>query len=316
MNNDDHTLSLPASDLEGTSDDRASGTAMISTLLERVPCELCGEARSRTLFTAKETRSWWVAKCNDDPRLDRDYEFPIVECVQCRHVFVNPRMNADVNSEIYARYWRDAGPEASAGSAGSEYADHICRQLSAVGRVGSLLDFGCGWGTQLMAAARGGWRAQGLEVDARKVDFCREHGLDAVLGDLRDRPFPDGSFDAAVAEQVFEHLYSPVEYMRALHRVLKPGGVLYVAVPNLGSLEARLTRQRWNMVHPVSHVRYFDRGGLAGLMSRCGFEVLPPSYRRRFDGAPIKNGLHAVKTFMERSLRWYPLGLALMGRKA
>ena len=308
MNNDDHALSLPMSGIEDSVEPRAE----MAAVLERVPCELCGSKAFRTLFTVRETRSWWVAKCNDDPRLDRDFEFPVVECVECRHVFVSPRLDADVNAEIYARYWREAGPKAVGAS---EYADYVCRQLAALGHKGKLLDFGCGWGTQLMAAARNGWQPVGLEVDARKVEFCREHGLEAVVGDLRDRPFAETSFDAAIAEQVFEHLYSPVEYMNELNRVLKPGGVLYVAVPNLGSIEAKLKGRRWDMVHPASHVRYFDRAGLASLLSRCGFEVVPPAYLRRFERAPLRNALHSVKTFMERSLGIYPLGLGLFGRK-
>ena len=299
MNNDDHALSLPVSGLEDGAPRAGSGSRM-AALLEHVPCELCGSAAFRTLFTVKETRSWWIAKCNDDPRLDRDFEFPVVECAECRHVFVSPRLDAQINAEIYARYWREAPTKSVTVS---EYADYVCRELAVLGNRGRLLDFGCGW------------QAVGLEVDPRKIDFCRERGFEAVLGDLRDRPFPEASFDAAVAEQVFEHLYSPVEYMRELNYVLKPGGVVYVAVPNLGSVEAKWKGRRWDMVHPASHVRYFDRAGLAGLLSRCGFEVVPPAYVRRFERAPIKNVLHGVKTFLERNLGYYPLGLGLFGRK-
>ncbi|HEX6994498.1 MAG TPA: class I SAM-dependent methyltransferase [Gammaproteobacteria bacterium] len=330
MNREDRALFLPAADRENVADlentaylekaddrenaagRRESDGAAMASVLEHVPCELCGGTVLNTRFTAKETRSWWIAKCKDDPRLDPDFEFPIVECAECRHVFVSPRLNAEVNGELYARYWRETGPKPARAS---EYADYVCRQLAALGRKGTLLDFGCGWGTQLEAAVRNGWQAVGLEVDPRKIDYCREHGLHAVLGDLRDRPFPEASFDAAVAEQVFEHLYSPIEYMRELHRVLKPGGLLYVAVPNLGGIDARSKGPRWDMVHPASHVRYFDRASLADLLSRCGFDVLRPAYVRRFGRAPIRNAAHAVKTFLERNLRYYPLGLALVGRK-
>lgn len=312
MNGEERVRAMPAADLGDDAEQRESHREAMASLLEHVPCELCGGSELSTRFAVKETRSWWIAKCRDDPRLDPNFKFPVVECVRCGHVFVSPRLRADVNAELYARYWRETGPKARRAD---EYADYVCRQLAALGGKGTLLDFGCGWGTQLAAAVRNGWQAVGLEVDPRKIEYCREHGLHAVLGDLRERPFPEASFDAAVAEQVFEHLYSPVEYMQELHRVLKPGGLLYVAVPNLGGFEARLKGRRWDMVHPASHVRYFDRAGLAALMSRCGFDVLRPAYARRFERAPVRNAAHAVKTFIERNVGYYPLGLALVGRK-
>lgn len=288
---------------------RASGA--MESLLDTVPCDVCGSKRSTVLFRKRETRTWWIAKCADDPRLDRDYEFAVVRCADCRHVFVNPRLKSAINDDIYARFWRSREP-ARVGN--SDYGGYVCRQLAALGGAGQLLDFGCGWGSVLNAARTAGWRATGIEVDERKVAFCKEHGLDAVYGDLLARPFAAGSFDAAIAEQVFEHLYAPVEYMAELHRVLKPRGLLYVAVPNFGGIAAKLRGADWEYVHPASHVRYFDRASLADLANRCGFDVLRPTYVSRRAGT-LTNAAYAVKTFSERTLRYYPFGLALYLRK-
>jgi SAM-dependent methyltransferase len=290
---------------------RAHRRAAMQALLETVPCDICGSTRSRVLFRKRETRSWWIAKCADDAQLDREHEFAVVRCGDCRHVYVNPRLKRAINDDIYARYWRSPEPPQVRTS---EYGGYVCRQLAALRPLGELLDFGCGWGSVLNAARLAGWRATGIEVDERKVTFCHEQGLSAHYGDLLDQPFPAEQFDAAIAEQVFEHLYTPVEYMRELHRVLKPGGVLYVAVPNFGGIEAKLKRARWDLVHPVSHVRYFDRASLANLGERCGFDVVPPAYVRR-SGSALANAAYAGKTFVERNLRYYPLGLALYLRK-
>jgi SAM-dependent methyltransferase len=284
----------------------------MESLLDTVPCDICGSTQSRPLFRKRETRSWWIAKCADDARLDRDYEFAFVRCRDCRHVYVNPRLKPAINDDIYARYWRSHEP-ATLGT--SAYGGYVCRQIATLRPRGDLLDFGSGWGAVLDAAGRAGWRATGIEVDERKVAFCREHGLNAVYGDLLAQPFAAASFDAAIAEQVFEHLYSPVDYMKALHRVLRPGGVLYVAVPNFGSIAARLRGPEWEYVHPASHVRYFDRRTLADLSERSGFEVLKPNYVQRGASA-LAHAAYAAKTFIERNLRYYPLsGLALYLRK-
>jgi SAM-dependent methyltransferase len=284
----------------------------MESLLDTVACDICGSTRSRLLFRKRETRSWWIAKCADDARLDRDHEFEFVRCSECRHVYVNPRLKPVINDDIYARYWRSHEP-ATVGR--SPYGAYVCRQLATLRPPGELLDFGSGWGSVLNEAGRTGWRATGIEVDERKIAFCREQGLNAVYGDLLHQPFAAGTFDAAIAEQVFEHLYSPVAYMKELHRVLRPDGVLYVAVPNFGSIAAKLRGPQWEYVHPASHVRYFDRRSLADLAKRCGFEVLKPNYVPRGTRA-LARAAYGAKTFIERNLNYYPLGgLALYLRK-
>jgi SAM-dependent methyltransferase len=299
-------------DLLSMSPQAEAGGQGMHAMLERVPCDICESTGHRTLFTSRENRSWWQRKCDDDPRLDREHEFKVVRCSDCGHVFVNPRLPSEVIDDIYARYWRSHEPN---GLDRNAYASYVCRQLAALRPVGDLLDFGSGWGVQLKEAEAAGWRAVGLEVDRRKIEFCREQGLSAVFGDLLERPFEPESFDAVMAEQVFEHLYSPVPYLEEIRRVLRPGGVVYIAVPNFGGIEAKLQRTRWDLLHPVSHVRYFDRASLAHLMSRCGFEVIKPRQVKRFDGAPLKEAAYAVKTFVEGNLGMYPWGLALYGRK-
>ena len=303
---------LPRPVARGIERDRRASAGGMGSLLETVPCDICGGTRSKLQFRKRETRPWWIAKCDDDSRLDRDYAFAVVRCSDCSHVFVNPRLKRTINDDIYARYWRKSEPDKVHAN---DYRRYVCRQLLALRpKGGELLDFGCGWGAALYAAEQEGWRATGIEVDERKVAFCREQGLSAVYGDLLDQRFGADTFDAAVAEQVFEHLYTPVEYMKELHRVLKPGGVLYAAVPNLGGIAAKVKGARWDLVHPVSHVRYFDRRSLADMAARCGFEVLPPAYVRRGTSL-LAQAAFASKTFLERTLGYYPLGLALYLRK-
>jgi len=303
---------LPRTIVPGIDGDGRSAVGVMDSQLETVPCDICGATGSTLEFRKSETRPWWIAKCADDPRLDRDYAFAVVRCDECNHVFVNPRLQSAINRDIYERYWRTSEPDKLSEN---EYRRYVCRQLLALRpQGGELLDFGCGWGPALMAATQEGWRATGIEVDERKVEFCREQGLAAVYGELLDQRFGPETFDAAIAEQVFEHLYTPVAYMKELHRILKPGGVLYAAVPNLGGIAAKLKGEQWDLVHPVSHVRYFDRRSLADLAERCGFEVLRPAYVRRGTSA-LAQIAFAGKTFLERSLLYYPFGLALYLRK-
>ena len=104
----DQTLSRPlAQELEQKG---GHPRAAMQSLLDTVPCDICGSTSSRVLFRKRENRSWWLAKCGDDARLDRDYEFAVVRCGECRHVYVNPRLKRAINDDIYARYWRSVEP--------------------------------------------------------------------------------------------------------------------------------------------------------------------------------------------------------------
>jgi SAM-dependent methyltransferase len=68
-------------------------------------------------------------------------------------------------------------------------------------------------------------------VDAAVGDpFWNYHNLDSIA-QLDSLPFPDASFDAILSTQTLEHLEWPRESVREFHRVLKPGGTLYLTAP-------------------------------------------------------------------------------------
>ena len=68
---------LPRPIARGTVGDRQSDAGVMGSLLDTVPCDICGGTRSTLEFRKRETRPWWIAKCADDPRLDRDYAFTV-----------------------------------------------------------------------------------------------------------------------------------------------------------------------------------------------------------------------------------------------
>lgn len=78
------------------------------------------------------------------------------------------------------------------------------------------------------------------------------HGIHTVFGNLFDwfggtanctgrLPFEDGQFDAVVCFETMEHFpFNPVPFVRDLHRVLRPGGRVFITVPNQAKLDKRL----------------------------------------------------------------------------
>jgi ubiquinone/menaquinone biosynthesis C-methylase UbiE len=98
-----------------------------------------------------------------------------------------------------------------------------------------VLDVGCGSGAVTRTLARRvapGGRAVGMDTSAALLAVAREHANEAGLGatiefkvgDCRALPFPDASFDAAVAATTLSHVPDPARALAEMVRVTRPGG--------------------------------------------------------------------------------------------
>jgi SAM-dependent methyltransferase len=197
----------------------------------------------------------------------------IVRCARCGHMQLE-RMPTDQElagayevaaSEVYVE--EEDGQRETARVALEQIERHT-------GGPGALLDLGC-WVGFLMAEARDrGWRTLGVEPSTFAASRAREQlGLEVLQGDLMDAPLPEGEWDAVVLGDVLEHVTVPGEALDRVAALLKPGGVVYIALPDAGSRVARMLGARWWSVLPT-HVHYFTRGSLATLLRRRGFDPL------------------------------------------
>lgn len=118
-----------------------------------------------------------------------------------------------------------------------------------------LLEIGVGSGSFLNAA-----RVQGYEVmgcDLSKIICNRVHrayGI-AMHGEPLASLAGEGRFDVIVMNHVLEHVHRPTDFMKDVCRLLAPGGVVHVAVPNIACWEAVLPG--WTSYEPY-HLAYFD----------------------------------------------------------
>lgn len=137
---------------------------------------------------------------------------------------------------------------------------------------GRLLDVGCGKGDFLVRMRGQGWAVEGLEVDSEAVELARaKHSLTVHLGDIERLGVPDDSFDAITMNHVIEHLHDPVATIRECLRVLKPGGRLVLATPNIDCIGHRRLGRFWSHLDPPRHLHLFTRGTLRECATRAGF---------------------------------------------
>ncbi len=132
----------------------------------------------------------------------------------------------------------------------------------AVGSGKRILDIGCRDGA-LTSFFVPGNRVLGLDIDADALEIARSQlGIDVRQVDLNgDWGVEPGSFDAAVAAEVLEHLYYPATVLQKLHDSLKPGGILAGTVPHAFSWQSRLRllvgRKRGTPLEDPTHINHF-----------------------------------------------------------
>jgi len=119
-----------------------------------------------------------------------------------------------------------------------------------------ILELGAFLGAVSIPLARLGHRVDALDIPeyqgALRALYAR-HGIDLVGANLRDYrlPYPDGAFDAVIACEILEHLnFNPLPVLQELNRITKPGGFLYVGMPNLASIYNRVTLALGRSIHP------------------------------------------------------------------
>lgn len=206
-------------------------------------------------------------------------------CDTCGLVSVRTLPARDQLHEIYGEaYFRNARSE-EMGYDDYE-ADRYCitrtarRRLDTIERFaperGRLLDVGCALGFFLAAARDRGWQVEGLDISRHAVDYAtgRLH-IPARAGHLEDAGFEPASFDLVTAWDVIEHVPAPLETLAHCRSLLRPGGLLVLSTPDVGSLVAKLTGPRWmGFKLAEEHLWYFSRHTIELALDRAGFETL------------------------------------------
>lgn len=166
-----------------------------------------------------------------------------------------------------------------------------------------VLDLGCGAGSNgaLMTAA--GATVYGVTLSHPEALRAAAHMRGVVVADLtRALPVrPRARFDAVVLCHVLEHVHDPVTLLHAVRPLLKPRGVVAVAVPSVThyTVRWRLLRGDWTYaetgIFDWTHLRFFSRSGILRIFQLAGYDVR----REGHDGAfPLW-----------RLRRWLPTGV-------
>lgn len=196
----------------------------------------------------------------------------IVRCRACGHMQLERLPPSEVLSDAYAEARSEDYLAEEAGQ--RETARVALRRIESHVRTGALLDVGCWFGFLLDEARRRGWRTVGVEPSVAASAYARRQlGLEVHNSDLASAELEPSSFDAVVLADVLEHFPDPAVALERVSELLRPGGVLYLALPDAGGRVARAMGSRWWSVIPT-HVHYFTRHSLATLLARGRWDLL------------------------------------------
>jgi len=134
-----------------------------------------------------------------------------------------------------------------------------------------VLEIGCGAGGLLGPLRRYG-EVHGLDIDREYVQFCKKRGFERVLcGSGYELPFADASFDLVCLFDTMEHIPDEAKALREVHRVLRPGGRLFVSVPAYQWL--------WSQNDRIAHhCRRYTAGRLRRALQGSGLRPRRISY--------------------------------------
>lgn len=147
-----------------------------------------------------------------------------------------------------------------------------------------ILDVGCGTGA-LGAFFRENQQCYVAGIDINE-NACKEaeKNIDTVLHanvEVIDLPYEEASFDTIVLGDVVEHLINPVAALHKLLRVLKPGGQMYITVPNIRhwkEVRDLVFKDKWEYgtwgILDYTHLRFFTKTSIVKMLTDGNIPVI------------------------------------------
>lgn len=307
-------------------------------------CPICRDSRSERLYSALTDS---VCRCAPG-------EWSMQRCKGCQVAYLNPRPTCDSIGLAYGKYYThqvsrrmrtsDLSPFGFLKTAiKNDYlkfrfgvtlhprfpfgilvvylmpylllkVEQSIRHLPPANDRARLLDVGCGNGDFIEFAASLGWNAQGLDPDPEAVIAARKAGLTVAEGGFPNTGVADEQFDVVTLNHVIEHVHDPIAALSEVHRILRPGGKVWIATPNLDSAGSRLFSCHWRGLEPPRHLTIFNASSLKLACESAGFATAvlrrqPPSTAWYFETSlRIRHNLDPNQfegEILPLRLKWY-----------
>ena len=242
--------------------------------LETPVCGLCGQTNHTVRFAATNgIEQVDPTACYSSSRTCSGH-FTIVRCTNCGLVRSLTRDDFETRQQVYENL-KDEVYEDEAGNRQAIFqrrADMISRDIPQKGR---LLDIGCSSGLFAAEAARQGWPVSGIDPAAWAIAIAQKRIPDArfLATSIENARFPDNTFEVITLWDVLEHIDHPKDLLRRSAAWLSKDGRIYLNLPNINSVIARILGRFWPMLLR-EHLWYFSPRTITHLLNETGYTVL------------------------------------------
>jgi len=234
--------------------------------MEKINCPICGQDDAKTIFT----------KGN----LNKD--LINVVCKNCALVYINPRQSKAEYDDFHKEEFLSEKSIISVEQIKTKLNDSDLRIKTAVfnflneylNEGQNILDVGCGFGRLLDIIKKEKTTAVfGVELGDLDVKAAKEYyGLDLFHGSLEEFVKNQENwkkFDVIIMHHTLEHLPEPLSSLEQIKKLLKPGGVLYIGVPNVMNI-----KKRPDIFFQTAHPFSYSPHSLQLLLNKAGFGIL------------------------------------------
>ncbi|MCX5749184.1 MAG: class I SAM-dependent methyltransferase [Candidatus Saganbacteria bacterium] len=227
------------------------------------------------------------------------YGFTHKICDKCKTLFCSPRPNDELLGVYYNEYeapkmWTKLLVKADASRKALQYApraEKIVDLMKKRGKNGGLaVDIGAGSGAFSIALKNTGFFSDVITLDFSKdcVAECKRSGLNARLGTVTD--LSDSSANLICMNDLLEHLFDPLTFLKKCANALRPKGVVSIATPNGQGFDFQILKEKTGNITPPEHLNYFNPASLSMLLNRAGFETISAETPGILDVDIILNG--------------------------
>lgn len=235
--------------------DRQTGIIKAELARER-PCPVCANSSFELLFIKAG--------------------FPHGRCQNCGLIYVSPVLTDQAIRDYYQQEvsWvqvLQSGTQIELDRRKYQYG----LALAAPYVIGpELLDIGAGTGLFMETAAAEGFNPMGIELNQANLNRLQRLGFHMLDRPLEAALLPDNHFDMVTMWEVLEHIVQPQGLLREVGRVLRPGGLLLILVPNVDSLVTRLLHEKSGTFGGHSHINHFNLRTISTLLGQTHYVVL------------------------------------------